>query len=397
MVAFPFDRLNGALQSVRTECYDASKDLIIFNIAPGYTEYHVNDEEFNKALYFWTKVQEYSKVRQNVYPLFREQYYNKNKSTYRFADYLENVSALRFGVIAFCGGDGFYSDDLFPTTSLLHKLMIGSEVMITCCGHAFTEPLQLFNAEYMWNSSDSAFYNLNDHPTDFEGFNKFYENARTGGFRPSEIFAKGGMIDDICQKLYGDDAEVMSEFFRLRGENGECPAPHPCHNELGTRGSNGVFDFRWDTEWDSEKRVAFTKKLCQILEVSKKGAEIIAYASSDDIKQYHRMLSLNLPILQYLYDYVLLYGDMEEYFASKTGDVYELTERIKSLSAAVVKENKAFEQGGFVFADVLSGALARRSEILKNMEYDLSLMAKSLIEGARIPTDRIERSGGAWW
>ncbi len=389
--AYFFDKLNGQLQKIHSDSYDASRDLLIFNISPGYTEYHVDDTDMASALDFWEKVREYSTVKKNVYPLFREQYYNKDSNTLRLND-----AKFDFGVIAFCGGDGFYSDDLFPTTSLFHKMMQGAEIMITCSGHAFSEPLQLFNAEYMWNSSNSALYNDN-FPKDFESFTPLFETARAGGYRPSEIFAADGVIDTICRKLYGEDADVMSEFFRLRGENGECPAPYPCNKEIETHGSMGLFPFCWDMEWDIEKRRTYTKKLSQILLVSKRGADILACGKGEDARIYHRLLSLNLPVLSAIYEYVLLYGEMEEYFSSRAQDKNELSQKIAALSDIIKSERSSFSKTPYVFADALGGALARRTEIIENLIYDLSLMKKSLNEDQRIPSDRIERSGGTWW
>ncbi len=391
-----FDTLNARLQSVRTDCYDAARDLLIFNVSPGYLEYHVSDAETLASATFWEKVCEYRKVSENVYPLFRELYYNIDTNDLRTQTMASHVK--KFGTIAFCGGDGFYSDDLFPTTSLMHKMMLGSDVMITCSGNAFAEPLQLFNAEYMWNSTDSGFYNLCDYPTEYEPFVELYHKARLGQFRPAELFAEGGFVDVACRKLYGDDARAMYEFFKLRGENGECPVPHPCSCELFTRGSDGIFSFRWDNEWDESKRDEFAKKIAQIKKVSHEGYRLLGDACGTDALEYRRMLGYNLTVIDLLCEYMSLYVELDDGFKGKKAfDKDALKARIGACKEKVFNAKKEHAELGFDFVDLLDGALARRLEILENMDYDFTLMKKSLDSGERIPADRKVRDGGVWW
>lgn len=389
--AYFFDRLNSSLKTVKNENYDASQDLIIFNVSPGYTEYHIEDIEMQDALNFWAKVREYSTVKENVYPTFREQYYNKESDTLR----LHNPS-FECGVIAFVGGDGFYSDDLFPTTALFHKMMRGVEVMITCSGNAFAEPLQIFNAEYMWNCNNSSFYNDNE-PVGFEKFTPYFEKSRAGRYHPDEIFANGGMLDIICEKLYGEDATIMADFFRLRGTNGQCPSPYPCNKELDTNGSLAVFPFRWDTEWESEKRESYIERLLEIIDLSKKGLELLSHGKNESIKEYSQLLFMNIPVLLALYEYSMLYTEMENYFANKTVEKNKLLEKIKELSERFDKEKERKEIREMNCADVLGGAFARRTEIFENLIYDLSLMKKSLNESKRITKADSAREKGAWW
>lgn len=391
-----FDCLNGRLQTVKTENYDAESDLIIFNVSPGYLENFVSDEEVCVAAKFWANVRKYAKVRNNVYPIFRELYYNRESDNLRISDTIANYG-FDFGIIAFCGGDGFFSDDLFPTTSLLHKMMRGADVMISCSGNAFAEPLQIFNAEYMWNSSDSGFYNLSDVPVGYAEFIPYFEKMRDGKLHADEIFREGGMLDIICGKLYGTDAQVMSEFFKLRGENGECPAPYPCNKELLTNGSAGIFEFRWDNEWDEGKREAYAKKLVQIKKVSQQGHKILSEATCSDAVEYRRLLGINIEVIDILCDYMSIYCELDKYFKTKNVSVTNLSENVASLKLRVLNAKKKHKEYRFQFVDVLQGALARRTEIFESIEYDLTLMEKSIKSGERIPSDREERSAGAWW
>jgi hypothetical protein len=278
-------------------------------------------------------------------------------------------------------------------------MMKGAEVMITCSGNAFAEPLQLFNAEYMWNSTNSGFYQPADLPRGYEDFTPLYEQARAGGYRPKEIFEAGGMIDRICQKLYGEDARVMGRFFRLRGENGECPAPHPCNRELGTHGSKAIFDFCWDHTWEREERLAFTRKVREILRVSEEGMSILEAGITVDTAEYRRMLGLNLPVLRLLAEYLGIYHDMEEYFndPAEAKEKEALFSCIAACKDHINAEKSAYGAQKLCFADLLGGVLARREEILENLAYDLTLMEESLKTDARIPANCLERNAGAWW
>jgi hypothetical protein len=71
--------------------------------------------------------------------------------------------------------------------------------------------------------------------------------------------------------------------------------------------------------------------------------------------------------------------------------------KIASCKAKVADAKKEHAELGFDFVDLLDGALARRLEILENMDYDLILMEKSIVGGERIPSDRRIRDGGVWW
>ena len=84
--AYFFDRLNGGLKDIVVDDYDSSRDLLIFNVAPGYMSYDADDEEIEKAGEFWKKVLEYSTVKENVFPTFRELFYNKKDTRLRIPD-----------------------------------------------------------------------------------------------------------------------------------------------------------------------------------------------------------------------------------------------------------------------------------------------------------------------
>jgi hypothetical protein len=88
---------------------------------------------------------------------------------------------------------------------------------------------------------------------------------------------------------------------------------------------------------------------------------------------------------------------LNTYFIDKSGDISELESKISNCLANVEAEIKQNTEYGFEFADVMRGALARRTEILDTFKFDLELMSLSLKTGERIPSNYEKRFAGEWW
>ncbi len=399
--AYFFDRLNGGLKDIIVDDYDSSRDLLIFNVAPGYMSYDADDEEIEKAGEFWKKVLEYSTVKDNVFPTFRELFYNKKDTRLRIPDIVsEKLSGLQdFAVINFSGGDGFYTDKLFFASSILNYMLKGTQALITCSGNSFQEPLQLLNAEYMWNCENSSFFNLKDAPTEYEEFLKFYKDCRHTKFRPEEIFSDGGMLDIICEKLYGENAQVMAKLFKLRGKNGECPVPYACNKETRTHGNSPVLFFRWDNEIDEEKLKKVTDRFNQINLMNTEALKLLESIDEcdEDINSFREMLSLNAILVSYWCEYLELYRAADDFIKKNIGKKNELIEKAAEGIMKSQTEKKLHEERNFDNVDIMEGALSRRVELLTTMEYNFSLIKKSLETGKRIPDDIEAVKEGVWW
>jgi hypothetical protein len=74
-----------------------------------------------------------------------------------------------------------------------------------------------------------------------------------------------------------------------------------------------------------------------------------------------------------------------------------LLEKVRLLSDKLKSEKIEFLNSGYTFADLLGGALARRSEIIENLIFNLDLMKRSITLKKRIPEDYTKQNGGAWW
>ncbi len=379
-----FDRLNGALKKER-------QDLLIFNVSPGYMEYRLEDDEIERATEFWAAVQRYSKVKDGVYPLVRELFQNKRNDEWRIpamAKKLEN-----FGIINFSGSDGFYSDQLVVPTALIYKMFKGAEVLISASGNYFQEPLQLVNAEYMWNTD-----NAEELPRSYEEFLARYHDMRLGKDRPALIYGAGGLLEIACQKLYGEAAPQMAEFFGLHGKGGECPVPYACSREIATNCNNVLLHYRWDVPISEEELQAWTERFGEILRLNERGLALLAQAAEKnaDAAEYRRIMMLNQPFLSLWYEYLKLYRQLDAYFRGE-GAEEGAAEAAAQLMQKAEEEQAHFDALGLEPLDPMEGVFCRRRELLNTLKYNLLLMQKSLKTNQRIPADRAELSDEDWW
>lgn len=396
-----FDELNGGLRSVKCDDYDASKDLLIFNVSPGYMWYVCTDEEIESASKFWEAVQKYTKVKENVIPLFRELHYNRDDDKLRIPDVVSKAwqGEQSFGIINFSGAGGFYNDKLFFISSVFNYMFKGADALITCSGSAFQEPLQIFNAEYMWKCENSSFYNMKDVPVGYDAFLKLYYDCRDTKVRPHEVYGDGGMLDVICQKLYGENWEAMSKVFKLCGENFECVVPYACNKETLNAGNDVIIYYRWDNELPETEIEKFIASFGEIKRLNELAESILKAEKTDnpDIKSYLEMILLNKPIVCYWYEYLKLYLAADQFIKNGVGEKEKLIEQTAALREKVLGEKSQHNARNFDTVDAMLGALARREEMLDVQEYNLSLIIQSLETNKRIPDNRKILHKEIWW
>ena len=394
-----FDRLNSGLQSVKTEGYDAAEDLLIFNVSPGYMWYIMDDAELETTRQFWYAVQRYSKVKKNVIPLFRELFFNHDDDRMRLPEIVAEKwdHSQDFGIVNFSGGDGFYSDKLFFPSSVFNYMFKGANALITCCGNAFQEPLQIFNAEYMWNSEHSGFYTLNPRPQNDESFMKLYFESQKTAFRPEEIYGEGGMLDVICEKLYGNHGQAMAKIFKLTGENYECVVPYACSKETLTAGLDVLIRYRWDNPLPEDEIAGLEDSFGQMLRLNQQAIAVLEAEEElpADLVKFGEMVQLNTAPVAFWHRYLQLYPQVES--CLRQGGREALLPAIDALLVEVAEELRNHRGRDFRFADDMQGALAKREEILVTQQYNLELMKKSILSGQRIPEDRVIQEKGEWW
>ena len=170
--AYLYDRMTETVQSVQNDGYSGAKDCLIMPISPGYLSYGLDDEEWNIGLRYWSTLSGLLTRRENVFPGFREIFINHTDDRRRARQLKEafntNGEAQTYGIMFFYGADSHHNDKLFLPVPALNYIFDGTDMLLSPCGHSYSEPLQLLNAEYMWNPHSSGFFTLEE---------------TTGGFR----------------------------------------------------------------------------------------------------------------------------------------------------------------------------------------------------------------------
>ena len=395
--AYFFDKINGGLKDIRVDDYDSSKDLLIYNISPGYMWYFIPDAEVEKATNFWKSVSEYSKVKENVSPLVRELYYNRENEKKRIPDIIAPALNGKVGVLNFCGSDGFYTDKLFFISAVFNTFFKGAETVLSCSGNYFQEPLQIFNAEYMWTCENSAFYNLDNLPDNYDDFLKLFFDCQKTVFRPDEIYGDGKMLDIICEKLYGDEGAKAAEVFKLCGENYECPIPYTCTKEMQTAGNDVILPYRWDVLLKKEEINDYLSSFGEMERLTRRACLILKDCKNVDLKEYCRMFELTLPIISMWKSYLELYKKLSDMFETGIAPDSKCLDEIQRLADDAEREHCAHIEMNFDTTDIMLGALSKREEMFVLMKTNLAIMKKSVELGKRIPDGYGDKEVEEWW
>ena len=210
-VAHAYSNLLHAINSVTNEQsgYDAARDCTIVFMGPGYKPISTEPSDWENHLRFWGNV-----ISQ------LPSYDNFEIGTREFApsqdigrSWVETLRGHLSGLglkaevfFFFVGGADHYSHDSFSYpfsgTAAMNGLVLGAEAIYNFSGSAFQEPLQLLNSEFSWNTQAPGHRIPTDHEQALATWEDFKANRRL----PQEIIGPGGLLEDICKKLYGDDA-----------------------------------------------------------------------------------------------------------------------------------------------------------------------------------------------
>ncbi len=232
-----YDRIIAEVSSVKDADFSGAETLVL-NVGPGYIEYpeieYRGYDNYVKTKEYWHYVDKFMKKTENGFVTHREAFFDPKTNRLFYEEEMPLRKNANVAIISFSGAEGFYSDKLYHTTALMNYLMKGAPLLIMACGNSFREPLQLTNAEYMWNSRESAFCNL-EKPKDYDEFWRIYKMMQETSFRPDGIYAEGGLLHQCCIKLYGEKAGGdMYELYSMHGENYQCPMLFPSNTEVFT-------------------------------------------------------------------------------------------------------------------------------------------------------------------
>lgn len=380
-------------------------DLVICPVSPGYAyASSTNDTDFEKSCKFWSAVYELIERKENCIPMFREQLYMHYTSKIRFDHLYEKLPS--YSVVYFSSSDGFYSDKIYTPSAAYAPFMKDADLVLCANGSALQKPTMVANAEYLWNPTDSAFWNLEllgNFQKQFEHYNAF----REGQIRPEEIYGEGGLLDVSCELLFGKNhGKRIADIYRLQGENGESPIFTACNVELWTNYTKVNYPMLWDTPASVDQQNMYRERFSESAKVTKAAADILAEVlMADDLTDAQR------EYLQFMYDsavlsaelcdqltrYMDLYMEADRYFADGTPYGTDLRDRAKALQNDAQTMLQTIEESNLKAFDPLGGILVRRAELFDFVDYCAGQIVKSIDTESRVPEDRRPPNIRDWW
>jgi hypothetical protein len=208
--------------------YSPARDLVLIFISPLYTHYDERGPEnlWELEMQYFDSLSRLIGPEQGIEFGLREQFYydgnrKKIKSLRMMLDKVGNGHGIH--VISFGGGDNYISDDLSNISGGMAHFYDGAESVCLSNGGMHEEPVQMLNAEFLWNGSAGGY---RENPADETEAVTVFKKIAVGGHKPSEIFAPGGSFDRICIRLWGKEAgQSMNRALQAR-HNGQFPVSH---------------------------------------------------------------------------------------------------------------------------------------------------------------------------
>jgi hypothetical protein len=397
--AYLYNRLVETVRSVRNEDYAAAEQCLIVPISPGYLAYTMDDEDWQRGLQYWSTLSGLLQQRDKVFPCFREIFLNHGEDSRRVpqlqAALETNGAEQGYGIIYFYGADGHYNDKLFLATPALNYILDGVEMLVISCGHSYSEPLQLLNAEYMWNPHESGFFNLAEKPADYAGFTDLYIQCQYNQFKPAALYED--FLATACAKLYGKAAgAIMHEMFLIEGDNGEPPVPYLDNSGLirgeviWEKGGDGrrqgsVFEFfSWPCKDAADTKDRIRARIRQSLAATEKAAAVLEKGLEKDpieessrayLRWYAASLAEGVRYVGYLDRYIGLANGME------AGRGEAIADQIDALWREVKQRRAYNKRSRLQPVDSLGGAFAGRDAIIDFIEANLDKMLAAINEG----------------
>lgn len=204
-----FRRIVGAIAPIRSDdgSYDAGRDCELVFVGPLYTSAADSDDDWEASCHYFETISRILGPAPNVQFGIREQLLSDREPRMRVAELAARLDAVGNGhgvfVVAFCGGDGYYSDQPVSPAATLNRYALGARTIHSVNLGGAVEPAQVIAAQFAWNA---------DAPGAVEVAGSRREalaqlaGSRSGTLRPPEVYAPGGMLDAGCELLYGPEA-----------------------------------------------------------------------------------------------------------------------------------------------------------------------------------------------
>jgi hypothetical protein len=215
-LAHGYSSLIEAVNRVKHEGYDASRDTEIIIVSPVYMPASAASSEWSNVLELWKNITKQMTRAGNVQICFRETMPQAGGGS-RWIEIFRAMmteEGLPFGAFVFFAGgaDGFLSNYPMSGAPSMTAHFLGAKSIFHATGDFYVEPMELIAAEYAWNTRSSGFYR---NPTRQADVDEIARWMHTPG-EPPDIFGEGKIFDRICAKLYGEKAgKQMSSYYRL--------------------------------------------------------------------------------------------------------------------------------------------------------------------------------------
>jgi len=406
--AYHYNHLARALNSVKKDGYDAEKDLLPLMVSPGYTWYFDTDNQWRLSVNYWTQVAKLIEA-ENVIITLREQYYDNAASPQGYAtrrrfDILReafdiHAPKVKTGCIYFGGSDGYYSDRNYTAVPVYHYTQLGIDGLFYAGGHAFQEPFQLLNAEYMWNSKKSAFYNVpkKKQPRNYFDAMAAEKAACYGVFRPEKLFGRDGFLNIACERLYGGKAgEIMAEAFRISGKSGLQPASFLQSSDYSASTFNFIFRMSWCNELHETEEKNFNKMMHEIRKLTEKAAEVTKkikdMPNADETAVFiANAFEKNVEYLDALCLFTRLRIDLKSFILTGNGNAAQLESDIKKLASEGARLLKLWEDSNQKAIDYMGASMHGREKTAKFCIMNADWMEECLRDKKRFSDKEIQR------
>lgn len=208
--------------------YSPARDLTLIFTSPLYTHYDEKGPEnlWELEMRYFESLSRLIGPEQGIEFGLREQFYynNNRKKINNLRTVLDKVgNGHGILIAAFGGGDNYISDDLTNTSGAMAHFFDGAESVCLFNSSIHGEAVQMLNADFLWNGKSGGY---SEKPANETEAVAIFNKIASGAHKPSEIFAAGGTFDQICIRLWGEEAGQLMSLALQAKHNGLLPVSH---------------------------------------------------------------------------------------------------------------------------------------------------------------------------
>lgn len=239
-----------------TDDYSPARDLVLIFISPLYTHYNESGPEnlWELEMQYFDDLSRLIGPEHGIEFGLREQFYyaGNRKKIHGLRDMLEqNGNGHGIHVISFGGGDNYTSDDLTNISGTMARFYDGAESVCLSNGGMHEEPVQMLNADCLWNGSAGGY---RENPASEKEAIAVFKKIAAGEHKPPEIFAAGKYFDRLCGRLWDREAgKLMSRALQAR-HNGLLPVSHVWWSVTNTvamlKNDEACSKMNWENEFE---------------------------------------------------------------------------------------------------------------------------------------------------